>query len=80
MIEVFIPPASSHMQKAEWDDISEELLVVWQDGSAYSVQNVPRAQYRRMTMELSPGAYFHRQFGRVAQQAPYDSLDQAASG
>lgn len=80
MIERFVPRASSHINYAEWDDISEDFLVQFDDGSNYLVRNVPRQTYRALTISSSAGGFYHRQIARLgAERVPYETLEQQAA-
>ena len=56
MAEVFIPPASSHIQMAEWED--QNLTVTFRDGAAYSYEGVPYSTYMAMQSAPSTGQFF----------------------
>ena len=51
---------STLIKSVEYDDITEDLTLTFQDGGVYVHRDVPRKIYRGLMEAKSKGAYYHK--------------------
>lgn len=52
------PVSSSYLSEVAWDEPNGELLVRFQDGSAYAYPGATSADYMALLQAQSPGSWF----------------------
>lgn len=64
-------PASSNIERVDFDDSTDTLTITFQGGAEYDYINVPVSVYRQMQASPSAGQFFHRQIkGRYQFDGP----------
>jgi hypothetical protein len=51
--------ASSAISSLQYDDETQEMVIVFKDGRGYTVPNVPEIEVYRLANSSSPGGYWN---------------------
>lgn len=59
-LETFTFAGSSNLASGSYDSDTQELVIAFQNGSAYSYKDVPQAIKNGLLLAPSAGSYFYR--------------------
>lgn len=71
MSEVFIDPRSTSIERAEYFEAEENMIVTFKSGDEYKYYDVPYDEFKKMCQAPSSGKYF---YANIRDQYEYDKL------